>query len=94
MASRTNLFYLANSINLAELADDHAVRKNDLVIVKADLGKLVHNHVLIEKVVKLQTRQQELLKALPTNGIPPLWAPLLESSTMPLSLQPLSPEFH
>ncbi|OAV97360.1 hypothetical protein PTTG_07211 [Puccinia triticina 1-1 BBBD Race 1] len=76
------------------LAKNHPVRKDDLVIVKADLGKFVCNHVLIKQVVKFQTRQQELLQDLPTNGITPLWAPLLESSTMLLSLQLLSPESH
>ncbi|WAQ89008.1 hypothetical protein PtA15_10A431 [Puccinia triticina] len=93
-AGRTKLFYLANSINPAELADNHPVRKDDLVIVEADLGKFVRDHVLIKQVVKFQTRQQELLQDLPTNGITPLWAPLLESLTMLLSLQPLSPESH
>ncbi|WAQ88564.1 hypothetical protein PtA15_9A691 [Puccinia triticina] len=93
-AGRTKLFYLANSINPAKLAKNHPVRKDDLVIVKADLGKFVCNHVLIKQVVKFQTRQQELLQDLPTNGITPLWAPLLESSTMLLSLQLLSPESH
>ncbi|WAQ85067.1 hypothetical protein PtA15_5A641 [Puccinia triticina] len=76
------------------LADDHPVRKDDLVIVKADLGKFLRDHVLIKQVVKFQTRQQELLQDLPTNSITPLWSPLLESSTMLSSLQPLSPESH
>ncbi|OAV86721.1 hypothetical protein PTTG_29758 [Puccinia triticina 1-1 BBBD Race 1] len=93
-AGRTEIFYLANSINPAELANGHPVGKDDLVIVKADLGKFVRDHVLIKQVVKFQTRKQELLQDLPTNGITPLWAPLLESLTMLLSLQPLSPESH
>ncbi|OAV97607.1 hypothetical protein PTTG_26013 [Puccinia triticina 1-1 BBBD Race 1] len=93
-ASHTNLFHPAKSINLVKLANDHAVRKNNLVIVKADLGKVVRNHVLIKQVINFQTQQQELLQALPTNSIPPLWAQLLESSTMPLSLQLLSPKSH